>query len=485
MSSQHRRTRGRLLAIAGVAAALSAAAQLPAGAANSAGSASTASVDQAGPASGRPSSAAVPPVPAIESAVTLANGPRYETAKDGTVYSPLDEPAFIMGHDNGQSALYDNGRGLRFSFWSFGDTALDPRNGDGENFIANTGARTSDLRMGDSISQWEYDGGPDGPREFVWLNAEEEAYNEAHADTDPDTDGCQAGPGIPAYSCGDEYALWGGAVVADPRHGRILAFYSLIRRYHDEQGNFLFDGVGTGVAVWTEDHADGNGWERQIVAHPTDPRLPTALWPEDGDPATRGDPRFDTGMLVRDGYLYAYGCYDGPVLRPDCRLARVPMGPSQAVWDRAAWRFYAGEDRDRSQCPSRWSANLACASILRSDFTNPDGTPGTMTGGAAGTSVFWNPALRMYMAIYGVVISNQMDYSVAYRPEGPWSKPTKLADGVPANGEGLGSIVYANFAHPEYAERGGLVQYVTYAHTTGFLKSDFPVLKVTFEKPQR
>ncbi|MEQ4209465.1 DUF4185 domain-containing protein [Actinopolymorpha sp. B9G3] len=437
----------------------------------------------------------VPPLPEVQSVVTLANGPRYETAKDGTLYSPLDEPDFIRGHDNGQSTLYDNGKGLRFSYWSFGDTFLTRPNGDGDSFLANTGAGTTDLDMGDSISDWDYDGGEGGPREFIDLNAEEQAWNDEHADTDPDADGCQPGPGVTWMACGDEYAIWGGSIVADPDRKRILAFYALITRYHalkagctqDDIDNrneacreWLFDGVGTGVAVWTEGKKDGNGWARQTVAHPTDPDIPTAIWPTDGVPSTP-DARYDTAMVVDHGYLYAYGCYG--FLASECRLARVPLSPAEAVWDRASWRFFAGDDRDRARCRHLWSADLECAVPLPAG-TKPDGTPDTLSGGAAGTSVYWNPRLRVFMSIYSVPLSNDIHYRVAYRPEGPWSQAKLLGVALPAVGEGLGSISYAGFVHPEYAERGGLVQYITYAHTSGFLKSDFPVMKVTFADPR-
>lgn len=435
---------------------------------------------------------AVPPIPAIESAVTLANGPRYETATNGVVYSPLDEPAFIGGHDNGQSTLYDNGRGLRFSYWSFGDTFLTTPNGDGKRFLANTGALTTDFNLADSISGWWYDGDASGPREFLKLNATEQAWNTQHADANPSAAGCQPKPGVAWMQCGDERALWGGAIVADPAWQRILAFYSLIRRYHYRRDvrpgttipctdadianrveacrGFTFDGVGVGVSVWTEDTSDGDGWARQTVANPTNPANPTAIWPFDADPDTF-DPRFDTGMLIDGGYLYAYGCYG--LLSSQCRLARVPLSPANAVWNRAAWRFFAGPDRDTGACPDLWSAALACAVPLRSGTT-------TLNGGAAGTSVFWNPALGVFMAIHSVPLSNEIRYRVAYRPEGPWSAETHLTTALPAAGSELGSVSYAGFAHPEYAEQNGLVQYITYAHTTGAFSSDFPVLKVTF-----
>src|SRR4051794_9777789 len=92
-------------------------------------------VAQSPPAAAGPE---LPPVPQVVSVQTLDNGPRHEVALDGTEYSPLDEPSFILGHDNGQSALYDNGKGLKFSFWSFGDTFLNPTG-----LLSNTAAKTT------------------------------------------------------------------------------------------------------------------------------------------------------------------------------------------------------------------------------------------------------------------------------------------------------------------------------------------------------
>lgn len=426
-----------------------------------------------------------PPLPPIESVVTLANGPRYERATNGVLYSPLNEPSFIAGHDNGQSAGYDNGHGLRFSYWSFGDTFLTQPNGDGRQFLGNTGALTVDLDLGDSVSDWWYDGGAGAPREFIKLNPTEQAWNTHRADTSSAA-GCQPRAGVAWMQCGDELALWGGSVVADPARGRILAFYSLIKRYHalkegctqadidnrkESCREFLFDGVGIGVNVWTETTSDGDGWVRQNVANATDPTTPSAIWPYDADPATP-DPHFDTGMLIDGGFLYAYGCYG--FLASDCRLARVPLTPANAVWDRAAWRFYAGPGRDTTACPDLWSVALSCAIPL------PAGENGKLSGGAAGTSAFWSPYLSKFVAIYSAPLSNDIHYRVADRPEGPWSAAGLLTTALPSAGTGLASISYAAFAHPEYGEQNGKVQYVTYAHTTGPTNSDFPVVKVTF-----
>jgi Domain of unknown function (DUF4185) len=447
-----------------------------------------------------------PRLPEIASSHVFAGGPRYETATDGTVYSPLDEPSYILGHDNGQSTLYDNGKGLRVSYWSNGDTLVTRPNGD-SSFVGNTLQWTTDLDMSNNVSDWTYAGGADGPHEAWRLNDAEEAWNADREDTDPDTPGCQPGPKIQWMQCGDEYAIWGGGIVSDPKSKRMLSFYSLIKRYHDRAAThpdptnpdvqipctdedianrvedcraFLFDGDGIGIAEWTESPSDGDGWTRMDIANEADPAKPTALWPYDDDPATR-DTFFANAFLVHDGYVYAYGCPG--VLFTECQVSRVSLGKRADVYDRAAWRFYAGTDRDRRTCPRLWSPSVACAIAMKVD--SHGGPAETVMGGAAGSSVYWNPALEMFMQIYSYPLKNDLMYRVASKPEGPWSEAGLLGMAVPAAGTGLGSISYAGFVHPEFAEKGGLVQYITYAHTTGFLRSDLGIHRVEFKPGTR
>jgi hypothetical protein len=447
-----------------------------------------------------------PPLPAIVSSTVFAEGPQYRTAPDGQVYSPLDEPSYILGHDNGQSTLYDNGKGLRFSYWSNGDTGLSRPNGDGKNFIGNTGMWTTDLDMSDNVSDWTFHGGADGPREPWELNAAEEAWNAERHDTDPNTPGCQPGPTIEWMECGDEYAIWGSGIATDQKNKRMLSFYNLIKRFHaraatrpdpnnpDQQipctdediANrveacrvYLFDGDGMGVAVWTETSNDGDGWQRMDIRNAADPAKPTALWPFDNDPNTSDPVRFEHATVVHNGFVYTYGCPG--FLATNCGLARVSLQNPRDVYDRAAWRFYAGPDRDRGACPDLWSSDATCVSPLKVDT---DGGPAeNLAGGAAGSSVYWNQALGVFMQIYSAPLSNNIMYRVAYRPEGPWSRAGLLGVAVPANGTGLGSISYAGFVHPEFAEKGGLVQYITYAHTTGFLRGDLGIHRVEFQAP--
>ncbi|TDD99922.1 DUF4185 domain-containing protein [Jiangella asiatica] len=453
----------------------------------------------------RSRSAEAPELPEVELSEVFNAGPRHLTALDGTVYSPLEEPPIIMGHDNGQSTLYDNGEGLRFSYWSNGDTGLTEPNSDGKRFLGNTAARTTDLDMSDNVTEWVFDGDGNGPQEAWKLNADEEAWNELHLDTDAATAGCQPAAGVEWMQCGDEYAIWGAGIIADPDNERILSFYNLIKRYHalaedrpdpDNPGQtipcteqdvidrneacraFLFDGVGLGIAEWTETTADGDGWERINITNATDPAIPTALWPYDDDPATQ-DTKFDNAFFLYDGYIYAYGCFEERA--SGCALSRVPTNDPAYVFDRQAWQFYAGTERDKKACPEKWAADAECRVALPVDTNG--GPAQTLSGGAAGSSVFWNPELELFMWIHSGFWSNDLLYRVADRPEGPWSQAGVLGTAVPSAGEGFGSVSYAGFAHPEYAEDNGLVQYITYAHTTGFFRSDLGIHKVRFADP--
>ncbi len=84
------------------------------------------------------------------------------------------------------------------------------------------------------------------------------------------------------------------------------------------------------------------------------------------------------------------------------------------------------------------------------------------------------------MAFYCGVYSNDVFYRVSYTPWGPWSDQALLFTGKPGWNN---NTDYAALAHPEYAQGNGKIQYVTYAHTTGFLHMDLPLVQVVFGKP--
>jgi len=359
-----------------------------------------------------------PPLPVVESSGTVAPG-------------KLTEPAFVGGHDKGQSTLYDNGAGTRFSYWSFGDTlVVDNVTGATKRFIGNTGAQTTDTNLGDNVGTWAYD------------NLDTAGYPQ------------EAFPLPPGYSPTD-YRVWGGSVVADPANHRMLGIYHIV------QGTSTSRGYG--LATWNESTGK---WTATAIANPTDASRPYVLWPE----STR---IFNTGMILRNGYLYTYGCYTS--FR--CSLARVSTSTPSAVADRAAWTFYTGTG-GTGCAAGTWSSDINCAQPLASAERDLNGNPVAMLGGAAGMSVFWNDYTGTFMAIYTAPAAGHVLYAVANNLEGPWSAPGVIAEGAPPPVSG--AVNYAGYAHPEFAEQNGKVQYVTYARYLGNLHGEFGLMKVTF-----
>jgi hypothetical protein len=357
---------------------------------------------------------AAAPLPVVETSGPLGN---------------LNEPGFIAGHDHGQSTLYDNGQGLRFSYWSFGDTVVDRASPLSDLFLGNTAARTTDFSMGDNVSSWTYD------------------------NTDGDGNPHEAFPLPPGYDPA-QWRVWGGTDVADPAHRRMIGLYHIV-------SGTTVDG-GYGVAIWSETTGT---WTPVPIANPTDTSRPYVLWPP-------GQPWFATGMLLDGGYFYAYGCF----AQFRCALARVSASDLAAVADRSAWQFYSPVTTTSGCTTDTWSSNVTCATPVPSAEVDFFGQPVGMLGGAGGMSVFWNAYLGRYMAIYTRPVSNDVLYSVADRLGGPWSAPGLIAYGTP----GAAGVNYAGYGHPEFAEQNGKIQYVTYSRPLSTTSSRFGLLRVTF-----
>ncbi len=329
----------------------------------------------------------------------------------------------IRGRDGGWSAPWD-GR----SVWSFGDTPLNVTGTDGDNWADDTLSWTADFDASDGITlQHDLLDANDAPTEYLPLTAEEALYNEEHAG-----DHCQVEP------CNAEYALWGGPVVADPARDRILLGYLKIQRI---TGNPGWKTIGSGWAVWTP-----GGRVVRPIETPGSPD-PTLMFLGTG-------PSFVEGPVVVGDTLYNYGCTAGFLVQ-DCRVARVPLADAL---DRRAWEYDAGG--------GVWSPNLADAAIV-------------FQGGAA-NSVFWSGYLGSFVDVYSQPVSSDVMYRTAPAPEGPWSGDELLFEGKPGV---PGSIDYFGLAHPEYAEDGGRIQYVTYVRNTGFLIFEFRIVKVAFGPP--
>jgi Domain of unknown function (DUF4185) len=330
----------------------------------------------------------------------------------------------IYARDGAVSALI-GGR----SVWTFGDTALAVPGTSGKHWDDNSASWTTDLDASNGITL-DHDllDNTGAPAEFLPLTDAEQRYNDNH-----DPDHCTANP------CGAEFALWAGPPVADPARHRALFFYAEIWRI---AGQSSWKYVGTGIAVGTLD----GGVVRPVV-NPGSP-APTLMW-------GAKQVGFGGGALVLGQTLYAYGC-TAQFLTMHCDLARVPLA---GVLNPTQWRYYAGN--------GRWSADQADAVTV-------------FDGGAAGNSVFFNPYLGEFMAIYSGVFSDDVFYRVSYTPWGPWSGQALLFTGKPG---WQNNSDYAAEAHTEFAQANGKFQYVTYVHTTGFLRMELPLVQVVFGQP--
>ncbi|HEV7762925.1 MAG TPA: GDSL-type esterase/lipase family protein, partial [Acidimicrobiales bacterium] len=364
---------------------------------------------------------AAPPLPMVE-----------------TVSSPgkLNEPAFIRGHDKGQSTLYDNGAGTKFSYWSFGDTVVDAPAPLPDYGLGNTAARITDLDLSDNVaaSSWTYDN----------LDANglpHEAF--------------PLPPGYPPGTGTGQYRVWGGSTVADPANHRMIGIYHLVTGISTD--------AGYGIAIWSESTGT---WQPMPIGG-TSPSS-YVIWPPGA-----GSPTFNTGMLIEGGFLYTYGCYFNGLT---CALARVPVTNPAAVYDRTQWRFHTAGGG--TGCPAgTWQVSVSCALPLPSEDLNFFGVPaGQMGGGGGGMSVFWNDYLGTYMQIYSQPGGNNMLYRVAYRLEGPWSAAGLLGYGI----EPFSGVDYPGYAHPELAEQNGKVQYLTYARATAAGASELDLMRVQF-----
>jgi RNA polymerase sigma factor (sigma-70 family) len=352
-------------------------------------------------------SSVVPPVPAVASVTRLG---------------AIRQNARVAGRDNGQSAAYEGK-----SVWIFDDTTLKNPWG----FLSNSGAATTDLDAANGITLTS--GNPvtvnpgQTPVQLIPLTSAERAFEAANRTSA----GCTSA--ADPY-CGATFAFWPGPVVADPARGRILFMYGKLCRggaAGTPCSGPLGKGLGTGIAAINM----STGQVTRLTAT-NGPDITSVEGRDDTMffPASTG---YSAAALVTGGELYAYGdCAWG------CRVARVPLAQ---VSERPQWRFYAGS--------GAWSSDPA------------DGV-GLISPGGAGQTVFYDGALRAWVNIFMPYLSGKIMYQVGGSPYGPWStnRTAAATPGGPAGSASAsaGTANYALFAHPEYAQDGGLVEYLSY-----------------------
>ncbi len=134
----------------------------------------------------------------------------------------------ILGRDGGYSGVFGG-----FAVWIYGDTFLANPNAQGQTLISDSWAFTADLNAPGGITGFqEREDSVGAPSMLLQLTAAEQAFNAAHQGSS-----CE-------QPCGARWALWPGAIVADPARNRALVFYQLVsaraRQFQFSDGR-LFD----------------------------------------------------------------------------------------------------------------------------------------------------------------------------------------------------------------------------------------------------
>jgi hypothetical protein len=367
-----------------------------------------------------------------------APGPAALSVTSTTDLAPVVENSHVLGRDNGQSVGY-HGK----SVWIFDDTTM--QNPDG--FIANSGAITDDLNGADGItltSDNPFTIHPDGtPQEIIPATAAETAFAAKHATST----GCT---GATDPLCGSQFADWPGPVVADPARHRVLFTYGKLCRGSDPGTPCASDFVGQALGMGVLSLDMRTHTETRLTVPADQTPLNSVEGPDPTLLFTPAQAFGSGGAAVINGMFYGYG----DCVNSRCAVGRVPLAH---LMDRSQWRYYTGSD---AHGRPQWGTDDSKALPV-------------MDGGAAGESVAWNPAMHAYLDVFMDGTTSKAVYETAPTPWGPWSSKQPMFTGAPP----ANLWDYACFAHPEYQERNGLIQYVTYFHTGD---SKQYLVKVTF-----
>jgi hypothetical protein len=258
----------------------------------------------------------------------------------------------------------------------------------------------------------------------------------------------QARPVIPNLADeGTETRLWPFGSWHDARNRRVYLFYGQIR-LTGEGGPFGFRVVGHGVARAETGNLSRLEFTRLHEAKPDSP-----WW--DGKGITFGS-AVVSGVPETDPYLYLVGVED----RSGKKVGKMARVHKDQIENGAAYEYFAGSTTAR-----KWSRTLT-------DAADVEG----LTDFPTELSVAYNSYLGGYLAVHSVGLEPKLRLSLAPHPWGPYRQigevgaPHRLFEKA---------FCYAGKEHPELAEHGGRVIYVTYVDSQRYW---LQLLKITLKR---
>lgn len=238
---------------------------------------------------------------------------------------------------------------------------------------------------------------------------------------------------------GNDIRLWPGGSWYDAKARRLFTYYGIVRILGE--GTYNFRGEGTGLAVADASRPLGLAYTRLKSSGGW------VYWPEEG-------PQFGTSLVADadDDYLYIGGRQD--------RKGKMARVPRSRIADLSAYEYYAGG----GDTP-RWSRNIK-------DAADVDG----LQDFPADYSISRNRYLGGYLAVHNIVLEDRIRLSLAPHPWGPYKEFAVI--GAPRQALQK-NPVYAGREHPELAEDGGRIIYLTYVDSQRYW---LQLLKVTLGK---
>jgi hypothetical protein len=242
---------------------------------------------------------------------------------------------------------------------------------------------------------------------------------------------------------GEETRLWPLGGWHHSVKKRTYLYYAHVRTT-GEGGPFGFRLIGHGLSQSSAPRPEETRFER-----------PHSLW------WLQGGPLFGCATIEpaskRDPYLYLFGVEERGA-RKIGKLARVHP---DRIEDLDAYAYYAGGE-DAPVWERRPSAAADVAGL--SDFPNE-------------LSVSYNACLKGYLAVHSISIEPRLRLSLAPHPWGPYRVIGEV--GAPHRAFEK-AFCYAGKEHPELAEEGGRVIYVTYVDSQRYW---LQLLKITLACP--